>query len=166
VARSQCLSILIQIQIRTFVDVNPLLDTVIDCSRFVTRLFEIISLSGPHIYHSALQLASPSSMVRKLYTSQIHSLIPRVAIGVAASEDSCTASVRTSFNFLVAIWSPCGRFIAVFTRCPEVNIIEVRDSDTLEVTSTLKPVAGYITGQDKSISFSPDGRLLACSACR
>jgi len=154
---------LIQIQIRTFVDVNPLLDTVIDCSRFVTTFFEIISQSGPHIYHSALQLASPSSMVRRLYTPQIHSPMPRVVTGVTALEDSCTANIRTSFDFLMAIWSPCGRFIAVFTRCPKVNIIEVRDSDTLEVISTLKPVTGCITGQDKSISFSPDGRLLACS---
>lgn len=43
------------------------LDLTNDCSRFVTQYFGIISISAPHIYHSALVLTPRKSIVQELY---------------------------------------------------------------------------------------------------
>jgi len=147
-------------QIRTFTDVNPLLDTAIDCLYFVTEFFEVISQSGPHIYHSALQFASLSSMVRKLYIQQIYSPMSGVVNGVTASEDSCIASVKASFPS--GVWSPCGQFIAVYMEYPEVTTVEIRDPNTLEMVSALEPPSNDHRDECESAVFSPDGHLLAC----
>ena len=143
------------------INVDSLLNATADCLRFVTRFFEIISQSGPHIYHSALQLTPQSSFVWKLYNQQIHS-VARVAIGAPASWDSCIARVETTQKIHCAVWSPCGQFIAV-----GVGItIEIRDSTTLERVSVLKPPSNpccstYYFAYDL-LTFSPDGCLLAC----
>ena len=73
-------------------DISTVLNTATDCLRFVTEFFEVISQSGPHIYHSALQLAPQSSIIRKLYSKQIYSPVTRVVTGIPESWDSCTAS--------------------------------------------------------------------------
>jgi len=152
------LSILTESQIQVSVNVKTLLDTTADCLRFVTEFFEVISKSVPHIYHSALVLAPQSSIIWRLYNQQIDS-VARVVTGIAASWDSCTASVGTTGTFSCAGWSPCGQFIAASLG----STIEVRDSNTLERVSVLKPpshLLGYFPGL---IDFSPDGHLLGCS---
>jgi len=147
-------------QILESVEVNPLLDTAIDCLYFVTEFFEVIRQSGPHIYHSALQLTSPSSMVRKLYIQQIYSPVSKVVTGVTDSEDSCTVSVRMEYP--AGIWSPCGRFIAVYMEYLTAAAVEIRDPNTLGMVSTLEPpISDHRYGCESAI-FSPDGHLLAC----
>ena len=42
----------------------PTLDLVNDCFCFVTRFFEVISTSSPHIYHSALPLSPKPQLCR------------------------------------------------------------------------------------------------------
>jgi len=153
------LSILTQSQIQVSIDINPIFKTAIDFLRFVTMFFEVISQSGPHIYHSALQLASPSSMIRELYTHQGYSPMSKVVNGIAALEDSCMASVKME-NFR-GVWSPCGRFIATYSTHHRVGTVDVRDSNTLEVVSTLKPPVGYSEWWNRPVAFSPDGHLLA-----
>ena len=147
---------LTQGQIQTSINIGTLLDTTTDCLRFVTEFFEVISQSGPHIYHSALQLAPQSSIIHKLYGQEIHSPVVRVVTGIPDSWDSCTASVVVETQDCHAVWSPCGRFIAVTS----VGCVEVRDSNTLERLSILR--FGMKEGTFKSLAFSPDGCLLAC----
>jgi len=146
-------------QIQESVDVNPLLDTTIDCLHFVTRFFEVICQSTSHIYHSALQLASPLSMVRKLYTQEIYSPLLKVVSGVVDSEDSCTASVKANYPY--GVWSPYSRLIAVYAEY-STALVELRDPNTLEVVSTLCPPINGCRAKRGSVSLSPDGHLLAC----
>ena len=147
---------LTQSQIQASADANALLDTTADCLRFVTEFFEVISQSASHIYHSALVLAPQSSIVWKLYHQRINS-VARVVTGVAASWDSCITSIGTTSRVFHAVWSSCGQFIAACFG----SIIEVQDSNTLERVSVLKP-PGNLNAIPESITFSPNGHLLAC----
>ena len=145
-------------QIQEPTNTNILLDTAADCLRFVTEFFEVISQSAPHIYHSALLLTPQSSIVWKLYNQQIYSLA-RVVIGMPASWDSCTATARTMDKVHHAVWSPCGQFIATGF----LGMVLVQDSNTLERLSTLKPPNSLSNYLPVSLTFSPDGNLLACA---
>jgi len=146
-------------QIQISVDVRPLLETSGDCLRFVTEFFEVISQSGPHIYHSALQLSPHSSLVRGLCGQYISSPTLRVVTGTPASWDSCTASAGTTTKAHHAVWSPCGQLVAVGL----VGRMDVRDPITLEIVSILKPSNDLTEHVPESLGFSPDGRLFACS---
>lgn len=152
------LATLIRSQIQASNDVSSLLDTTIDCFRFVTEFFDVIRQSGPHIYHSALLLAPRSSIIRNLYSQRICSPVSKVVTGVPAEWDSCTASAGTTTEVRHATWSPCGQFIAA---CFD-DAIQIRDSNTLERVSELKPSSNRPGEIPKFLAFSPDGRLLAC----
>jgi len=139
-------------QIKVFNDINPLLDLVTDCLRFVTEFFEVISQSASHIYHSALQLAPQSSVVWKLYSQHIGSPIARVVTGTPSSWDSCTASAGESSGGACAVWSHCGSFFAVGNG----GMVTIYDSTTLERLSTLQGCVMI-----ESLALSLDGHLLA-----
>ena len=146
-------------QIQGSIKIDTLPDITTDCLRFVTEFFDIISKSACHIYHSALQLTPKSSIVWKLYSQWISSPVARVVTGIPASWDSCIASAGTTEYVHCAVWSPCGQFIAAgFSKT-----IEVRNSDTLERVSILKPPGSMMNYSPHSLTFSPDGCLLACS---
>ena len=160
-----CLTVLLldsliftQSQVQVSIDVDTLLSTTADCLRFVTEFFEIISQSAPHICHSALLLVPRSSIVRRLYSQQIHS-VARAVTGIPASWDSCTASTGTMEKVHHAVWSPCGQFIAAGF----ASTIEVRDSNTLERVSVFRPPDCLLNAIPQFIAFSPNGHLLACS---
>ena len=125
----------------------------------MTEFFEIISQSAPHIYHSALLLAPESSLVRGLYGTQIPSPSARIVTGIPASWDACTATIGATSEVRHAVWSPCGKFIAVCF----VDGIGVRDSTTLERISNLLPPTSLGRVTPKLMAFSPDGCLLACT---
>ena len=77
--------------------------------------------------------------------------------GIPDSWDSCTASAAVETGDCDVVWSSCGRFIAA----PSKGGIGIRDLNTLERLSVLNlPSSKYIP---KSLVFSPDGCLLACS---
>jgi len=159
-------SMLTHRQVQPSVDSGRLLDTATDCLRFVTEFFEVISQSGSHIYHSAIQLAPHSSIVRKLYNKLLNSPVLTVVSGILASWDSCTASAGSATGVDHVDWSPCGRLIAVRLGRISLDVVEVRDSNTLEVVSVLNPPSGCLRGCPRSLAFSPDGRLLACGYYR
>ena len=159
----RCLPTQAESQVQVSTDVDPLLDTTRDCLRFVTEFFEVISQSGTHIYRSAIQLAPRSSIVRKLYSHHIHSpLMPKIVTGVPDLWDSCTASIGVTGAAKRAVWSSCGRFVAVLLECNAQDRVEVRDSITLEVVSVLQPPSDHLPSRFTEPAFSPDGRLLAC----
>ena len=150
---------LTQSQIQIPIDTKTLLDTTTDCLHFVTEFFEVINQSTPHIYHSALQLTPKSSIVWKSYNQEICSPVVRVVTGIPASWDSCTASVGTTEEVHCAAWSPCSPFIATDSG----GIIQVQNPSTLERESLLKPPGSSLDATPNSLTFSPDGHLLACS---
>ena len=100
-----------------------------------------------------------SSIVWKLYNQQIYSPVLRLVTGIPASWDSCIASARTTEKVHCTVWSPCGQFIVAGVG---VNI-EVRDSNTLERVSVLKPSVSLLGATPEFLAFSPNGCLLACS---
>ena len=148
---------LTQEQIKSFVDVGSLPNTAADFLRFVTEFFDVIRQSGPHIYHSALQLTPQSSVVWKLYSHQIRSPMLKVVNGIPTSWDSYTAGAGAEHEILHATWSPCGRFIAASLQ----GAIQIQDSNTLERLSVYNPPSPLDTVYFEFLAFSPDGRLLA-----
>ena len=146
---------LIQTQITVSMGISPLHDLTTDCLHFVTEFFEAISQSAPHIYHSALQLAPQSSLVRKMYGQQIGSQTVRVVTGIPSSWDSCTASAG-DITPCCAVWSPCDSLVAVGS----TSGVTIYDSNTLESLSTFEHNKGV--KKVKSLAFSPGGHLLAC----
>ena len=144
-------------QIQASTDVGTLPDTVADFLRFVTEFFEIISRSVPHICQSALLFAPRSSVVRELYGAYIEL---KHFTDIPASWDSFPASAGPTIEVNRAVWSPRDRLIAVGW----ADRVELRDSNTLKSVSILKPPSSprgaMITPQ--SLTFSPDGRTLAC----
>ena len=150
---------MLTLQIRVVTDAETVLNTAMDCLRFVTEFFEPISQSAHHIYHSALLLSPQSSIIRKLYSQEICPPAARVIIGIPDSWDSCTASAGATTELGYATWSSCGKFIAAGLR----GGVEIRDSTTLERISVLKHSGSLESFIPHSISFSPGGHLLACS---
>jgi len=138
---------------------KELLEIAKDYFQFVTRFFEVINVSGPHIYHSALELCPTSSIVRKLYYRQRIACLPKVAMGGPDSWDkTITISGKDDYNGLCA-WSPCGRFVAAQTR----KAVEIRNQLTLELVTILQPpeTIPHLTGP---LAYSPDGRSIACAS--
>jgi hypothetical protein len=140
---------------------QQLLATARDCFNFVTKFFEVIKVSAPHIYHSALELSPQSAIVRKLYHHHRPCSLPRVVKGVPSSWDQ-TLTIKTNHKF--STWSPCGKSLAVATP----NNVEIWDILTVGKHSTLQPTNPSHTFQDIPkyppdwIAYSPDGRSLAC----
>ena len=83
----------------------------------------------------------------------------KVVNGITALEDSRMASVNMACSG--GVWSPCGRFIATYVKLSEVSTVEVRDANTLEIVSVLKPPDDRSRLWCRSVAFSPDGHLLA-----
>ena len=146
-------------QIQPSINAGTLLDTVTDFLRFVTEFFEVISRSAPHIYRSALLFAPQSSVVQKLYNQYIVRPESKVVINAPTSWDSCMANARATIAVSHAAWSPHDQSIAVGW----VDGVELRDSNTLNTISTLKPPSSPfgMTVAGRSLAFSPDGRMLA-----
>ena len=137
-------------------------DLTDDCFRFVTAYFEIISASSPHIYHTALVIAPPKSMVRGLYESHTRPFI-RVVCGVPMSWGARTTAATRPSRINLAVWSPCNRFIAITWK--NARTVDVLDSATLQRLQTLEFPQDVHT-EDGVLVFSPDSRILTCSRMR
>ena len=131
---------------------EELLNTVRDCFHFVTKFFEPIRVSATHIYHSALELSPPSSIIRRLYYHQRHNPFPRVVHGWLESWDECT-HLSCATDYISHTWSPCGRFVALGTR----EAVEIRDALSSERLSTFANPDGF----GSRPAYSPDGSSLA-----
>ena len=136
------------------IQVSPALDLVKDYSRFVIEFFEVINISAPHIYHSALLLSPLMSIVRGLYKQYVRPFT-RVVRGLPVSWEPISATLRIENFNGGAVWSPCGRFIAV----AKSGSTEILDAVTLNPLSTLEPPPG-LECRSPYLSFTPDGRFL------
>ena len=135
---------------------SPILDLAKDCSLFVTRRFEIISISSPHIYHSALQLTPRETIVQKLYKPHVQPLV-RVVHGAPALWDSHTAAATIHSPIELAAWSPCNKFIAVSKgRTMTVDILDSKTLQRLQILETPREVSSPLD----ALVFSPDSRTL------
>ena len=125
------------------------LDLVRDYLHFITTFFEVIHISAPHIYHSALPLSPQTSIVHKLY-KQYACPFARVVRGLPILwEPSTVTEITTTISIT---WSPCSSFIAV-ARSGSVDIL---DPATLYQLSTIEHPLSY----PNHLSISPDGCLL------
>ncbi|KAF9645139.1 hypothetical protein BDM02DRAFT_3189954 [Thelephora ganbajun] len=135
---------------------DELLDIARDYSHFVAMFFEPISVSATHIYHSALELSPFSSIVRRWYYHRRHTSLPRVMVGIRESWEG--GIMIPSENYCLSYtWSPCGQFIAA----QSLEAVEIYDSLSLELLSTLKltkPTPDEVTSL---LAYSSDGRLIA-----
>lgn len=135
---------------------SPTLDLVNECSRFVTRHFEIISTSSPHIYHSALALTPRESIVQKLFKSHAKPFM-RIVQGVPALWGQNTATATSRFEIRQAVWSPCNKFIAI---SPDYGIrADILDSATLRRLQSLE-LSQKTSPCPEVFAFSPDSRML------
>ena len=139
---------------------SPTLALAGDCFSFVTKYFEIISTSSPHIYHSALVVAPKESIVWKLYESYAHPFT-RVVCGVSRSWDTNTAATTHSSEIELVVWSPCNRFIAITLE--GTWMVDVLDSATLQHVQTLESPHDMPT-DGRMLAFSPDSSILTCSS--
>ena len=89
--------------------------------------FEVINTSASHIYHSALLLSPRRSIVRRLHKSYIRSSA-RVVHGLPISWEPNIAGVKHGGSVEKAVWSPCGKLIAIGLS----KTIEILDAVTLE----------------------------------
>ena len=141
---------------------SPTLDLANDCLRFVTSYFEVIDLSAPHIYHSALAFSPKTSIVRKLYESHARPFA-RVVRGLPMSWDGNIVATTRPSHIRAVVCSPCNRFIAI-AQFSTINI-EVLDSATLQLLQALEfPQEHGIRMYLTTLAFSPDSRVLTCSA--
>ena len=113
--------------------------------------FKVISISAPHIYHSALPLSPRESIVHKLYRLYLRPLV-RVVRGLPISWELSVATVMHTATVGRAAWSWCSRFIAVALR----ETIEILDSATLERLHTFT----CSSGRTRWLSLSPDSRSM------
>jgi len=142
---------------------HQLLTIFRDYFHFVTKFFEVINLSAPHIYHSALELSPQSSIVQKNYHDHpFQGSQPRVVYGVSNSWDQPTI---IGGDYGPCTWSPCGQFFSVMVPYS----IEIRDPITLEKHSSLhltepnpnawNPILEH--NPPDLLAYSPDGYSLA-----
>ena len=125
----------------------------------MTRFFEVISVSAPHIYHSALELCPTSSIIRELYYHQYTNHLPKVIFGTPKFWAQTIAISGKDCYIGLCIWSPCGQFVAAQTR----KAVEIRNQLTLELITTLQPTetTSHLVGP---LAYSPDGCSIACAS--
>jgi len=125
----------------------------------VTKFFEVTSVSATHIYHSALELSPPSSIVRRLYHHQRITSSPRLEIGTPSSWSQSVAITNKDHLYSSCAWSPCSRFIAARNH----KVVEVRDPLTSELLSSLQSTK--CTPQSTGpLAYSSDGHSLCCAS--
>jgi len=136
---------------------SPTLDLISDCFQFVNGFFDAISISAPHIYHSALFLSPKTSIVQKLYGPQVNPLA-RVVHGALTSWGQSIAIKGCPTGISQAIWSPCSKHIAIAQASGEIAVL---DAVTLKQLHTLHIEHIF---KWKKLIFSPDGYLLTAQS--
>ena len=135
---------------------KELLNTARDYFQFVSRFFEVIKSSAPHIYHSALELSPENSIVRyHYYQWTLGHHTPHIVCGIPRSWEH---PVVINGIYRSYAWSPCGQFLSAQTP----TSVEIWDSLTLEKQSSLQlPRPAYTHSPPSHISdtlsYSPDG---------
>ena len=117
--------------------------------------FEVISLSAPHIYHSALPLSPKTSIIRELYKQYARPMV-RVVRGLPSSWDPTAATLYSENAPFEAVWSPCNRVVATVDR----KSVEILDAATLSRLDTFAIPSQYLDYENWWPSLSPDGHRL------
>ena len=115
--------------------------------------FEVVDISAPHIYHSALLLSPKLLTVSTLYKQYGHPSV-KVVQGLPTLWHHPFAAVHTNNQIAASAWSPCGKFIA-FSQVGSEKI-EVVDSTTLGRVKTFTS----FSRNTQWLGFSPDSHLL------
>jgi len=138
---------------------GELLDTTRDFFSFVTKFFEVASISATHIYHSALEIIPLSSIVRRLYHHRWITTAPRLVFGIPSSWKQRIAIPNKDSLYRSCAWSPCGQFIAAQTH----EAVEVRDPLTSQLFSCLQSTkhTHQLMGP---LAYSLDGRSICCAS--
>ena len=130
----------------------------------MTRFFEIISISAPHIYHSAIPLSPKMSLVQTLYQSYATPFV-KVVHGAPVSWDQAAATIKHPEKIVAVAWSPCSRFIALAP--VSSSGIQILDAVTLKQLSITSPIPIVADGSENRMGrksghlvFSPDGKFL------
>ena len=114
--------------------------------------FDVINVSAPHIYHSALPLSPQTSIIRGRYNQHASPFV-RVVHGMPVSWQPTAATAYIDDGPIPFAWSPCNRFIAVAKK----GSVEVLDAVTLSSHSTFEY---YFKAPYRLPCFSPDSRHL------
>ena len=122
-----------------------------DYIRFVLAFFEIINMSAPHIYHSALPLSPQTSIIREMYKQHASPFV-KIVRGMPVSWETTAATAYIDDGPSPFAWSPCNRFIAV----AKVGSVKVLDAVTLSSLGTFE----YFSCNRGSPYFSADSRCL------
>ena len=133
---------------------SPTLDLVNDCFRFVTGFFEVISVSSPHIYHSALPLSPKKSIIQELYRSDARPLV-RIVHGLPSSSTS-----GQNPNHSIVEFSP-DQVLAAIVRLEDeiVTVLDLKSGIPILTIHTGMGVYGLgITGS--SIVIVGDGKIV------
>ena len=134
------------------VQASSTLNLVEDYVRFILAFFEIINISAPHIFHSALPLSPRTSITHKMYKTHASPLV-RVVQGMPDSWEQVVATANFHNRLYDAVWSPCNRFIAVAT-CRSLELLDAVTLGRLFVFEV------PYTALDQQLGFSPDSRFL------
>ena len=114
--------------------------------------FDVICMSAPHIYHSALPLSPKMSIVYGLYKQYAHPFV-RVVQGLPAVWEPVAATLHSKSYCPKTRWSPCNKFVAL----AKPRAVEILDAATLQQLNTLKlPVDFYC----QMVIFSPNSHFL------
>ena len=142
------------------IQASPTLNLIEDYVRFVLAFFEVINMSAPHIYHSALPLSPRKSIAHETYKKHANPFV-RVVQGMPPdSWERVVATATFDDDLRDVIWSPCNRFIAV-AKPKSLELLDAVTLGRLRVfeTSYISPGRQYIL-PEQQLGFSPDSRLL------
>ena len=129
------------------IQASPTPNLVGDYIRFVIAFFEVINVSAPHIYHSALLLSPRTSITYEMHKEHARPLA-RVVQGILDSWEPVIATANFDKILYNAVWSPCNRLIAVIRS----DFAEVLDAVTLSRISIFDRPLSY---RDQLFGFFP-----------
>jgi len=143
-------------------NVKDLVDIARDYSHFVIKFFEVIKLSAPHIYHSALELSPEDALVRQFYSQWLPGDIDqRVFFGLP---DLWNQPMTIAGEYGSYTWSPCGQSFSArgLTSVGVWDVLTLEKSSTLQLTDphTIVPWNAQYYSPDV-LAYSPDGYYLA-----
>ena len=124
-----------------------------DYVRFILAFFEIINISAPHIYQSALPRSPRTSITHEMYKKHASPLARIVHGMLPDSWERVVATANLGDALLDTVWSPCNRFIAV-VKCESIELL---DAVTLGRFCVFEIARVF---SDKELCFSPDSRFL------
>ena len=136
---------------------QELLDMARDYSHFVTKFFEVIKVSAPHIYHSALELSPESSRIRKCYHH--HPFRGSRPLVVCGLPHSWYQPLIIPGTYGSCAWSPCGQYFAAQTST-SIEVWDVRTGEkhlSLPLTNLVAADTWYLD----LLAYSPDAYSLA-----